>query len=332
MEGTKTGEKEKLVPATVERPLGVPLNLEWAKYLTAMGHHMFTAERGERAKFSAGELDMWIAGPLDLHWSGLTNPVFEVDEGESGVEETYGHYVTKWGERFGSARFGQALPFAILFNQGGPSLTLSTPVVLSAPGGAGSSWTPATLVRGLEVGSVDLPLWNIYVGAGQPHLEGAPEDAEDHTDIYASAERLFGTEGDSLTAYGYWGHAWLSPAAPKRAFHRVGVFANGYWPKTKGVAGYLTGKDKAEDGRSLDNNGYFLLAEHLFTAQWAGYARYDRFRRDLSTGSRETTSGPTLGVSWWPATEIRLTLETQFLKTTGQRRNRLLMTEFMWVF
>lgn len=333
MEGMEMGERAESAPAATPRPLGVPLNLQWANYLSVMGHHDFTAERGERPKFDAGAIDLWMGGPLNLRWSGLTNSAFEVEENGASVDVAYGHYITRWASRFGSGRFGQVMPFAILFNQGGPSMPLSTPAVLSMPGGAGSSWTPTTLLRGLEVGGINLPRWDIYLGAGQPHLEGLPEDAENHTDIYASAERLLGASDNSLTAYAYWGHAWLSPVAPKRAFHRYGAFGNAYWKtRTKGVIGYLAGTDKAEDGRSLDNSGWFLLGEYLFDDRWAGYARWDRFRRDMAAGGSETTSGPALGVSWWAATEIRLTLEAQFLKTTGQRRDRLLTTELLWIF
>ena len=326
------GEQPAKTPvAAITRPLGQPLSLQWADYLTIMGHHMFVAERGSRAKFDAGVIDLWAAGPLDRHWSGLANPSFNIEEGGSDVEQAYGQYITQWSERFGSARFGQVMPFAVLFNQGGPSMPLSTPVVLSTPPDTGTTWTPTSLVRGLEIGAVNLPRWNAYVGVGQPHLEAPGNDAR-HTDIYASAEYLVGQQGNSLTAYGYWGKASLSPDDTDRRFHRLGLFANVYGKNTKATAGYLTGSDDAAAGRSLDNSGYFLLAEQRLSERWAAYTRYDHFRQDLSAGGVRTIRGPALGVSWWVQTQVRLTLEGQLLKTSGEREDRVLIAEFMWAF
>jgi hypothetical protein len=211
-------------------------------------------------------------------------------------------------------------------------MTLSTPVVLSTAPDTGTSWTPATLLRGPEFGAVDMPRWNVYIGAGQPHPEDTPAGSETHTDIYASAEGLIGHNGDSLTLYGYSGRALLSPAATERGFHRIGVFGNAYWANNKAVVGYLSGRDKDINNISLKNSGYFLLEEYLLSERWAAYARYDRLRQDLSAGGSQTIRGPALGVSWWAQTQIRLTIEAQLLKTTGQRDNKMLMTEFMWLF
>lgn len=266
-------EQSKTPTAATSRPLGVPLPLSWADYLTVMGHHMFVAQKNAKAEFDAGMIDVWAAGPLNLHWSGLANPSFDIQNGGSDVDQAYGQYITRWTEQFGSVRFGQMYPFAILFNQGGPSMPLSTPVVLSTSGDTGNAWTPVSVLRGVEIGAVDLPHWNAYLGAAQPqpetgestHAEGGISDAgmgsDQHIDLYASSEFLFGKDGNSLTLYGYWGKADLPPAGDEHSFHRVGVFGNIYGSSTKGVVGYLTGKDDTVDGRSLDNSGYFLLAE-----------------------------------------------------------------------
>lgn len=324
--------------AATPRPLGEPLPLRWADYLTVMGHHMVMAERGKRVMIDAGVLDLWIGGPLDQRWSALANPSFDIEAGGSGVEQAYGQYITHWDTRFGSARFGQLLPFAILFNQGGPSMPLSTPVVLETSADTGNPWSPTSNIRGVEVGAVNLARGSLYLGLGQPHVEeddvGAaqPVDAgERHLDLYASGEYLFGKTGNSLTAYGYWGNATL-PTGDDGRFHRFGAFANVFAARSKFVAGYLQGSDGTGTGVTLDNAGYFVLAEHLLSERWAAYARYDHFRQDLVAGGARTIQGPTLGITWWAQTQIRLTTEAQFLQTTGEPTDRKLTTEFMWVF
>ena len=329
--------------AATSRPLGQPLPLDWADYLTVMGHHQFIAQTGERATFDAGGIDVFAAGPLDRNWSGLANPVFDTQNGGASVDQAYGQFISHWSDRFQSARFGQTLPFAILLNQGGPSMTLSTPVVLAMSADTGTSWTPATLMRGLEIGAVNLPRWNVYLGAGQPHLEAPPTGSERNTDVYASTEYLLGQNGNSVTLYGYSGRARLPESAADRNFHRIGVFVNAYWPrsteaagmdyapKTKAVLGYLAGRDKDDNNDSLKSSGYFLLGEHLLSDRLAAYARYDHARQDLTAGGSQTTRGPALGASWWAQTQVRFTVEAQLLKTTGQRDNKVLMTEFMWV-
>jgi hypothetical protein len=296
-----------------------------------MGHHGFTAQTGQRTTFDAGAIDLWAAGPIDQKWSALANPSFDIQNGGSSVDQAYGQFISHWGARFQSARFGQTLPFAILFNQGGPSMPLSMPLILSNGPDTGTSWTPATLLRGAEIGAVNLPRWNVYVGAGQPHLESPLIGSETNTDVYASTEYLIGENGNSVTLYGYSGRAWLSPAATERSFHRIGVFGNAFWPKTKAVVGYLAGRDKDINDVSLKNSGFFLLGEHLLSERWAVYARYDHMRQDLTAGGSQTTRGPALGVSWWAQTQIRLTLEARFLKTTGERDNKMLVTELMWL-
>ena len=330
--GAVPEEQMKVPVAAVPRPLGEPLPLDWADYLTVMGHHMVTAQTGATPAFDAGVVDVWAAGPIDRHWTALANPSFDIQNGGSSVDQAYGQFITRWSSRFQSARFGQVLPFAILFNQGGPSMTLSAPLVLSTPADTGTSWTPATLLRGFEIGTVDLPRWNLYAGAGQPHLDAPLEGAAVHTDIYASVERLVGRNGSSVTLYGYRGRAWLSSIAPERPFHRIAFFCNLFWPNDKVVAGYLAGRDRDVRDRSLRSAGYFVLAEHLLSDRWATYGRYDHLKQDLSAAGSRTTRGPAIGVSWWAQTQTRLTLEARQLKISNQSTNKMLMAEVMWVF
>lgn len=329
-------EPEMSMPAKTEAPLGVPLNIDWAKYLTVMGHEDFIAATGQRPEFDAGTIDIWAAGPITNQWTGLANPSFDVENGGSGVDQAYGQFINKWSWRFDSGRFGQLQPFAILFNQGGPSMTLSTPLVLSTPTDTGSGWTPTTLLRGIEAGIVNTSRWNVYIGAAQPQPDGNSDDPgfENHTNVYSSGEWLIGSNGNSVSIYGYLGNAWLSPTASDESFHRIGFFANFYTRDvlTKASAGFLIGSDDDEANQSLDNSGFFVLGEHLFTDRWAAYLRYDQFKQDLSAGGSQTTLGPTVGVSWWAATQIRLTLEGQFLKTTDEDWTNTFTAEFLWVF
>lgn len=336
--GMEPGEQAEMpeMPAASEHPLGVPLNIDWADYLTVMGHHMFVAETDERPLFDAGGIDLWAAGPIDPHWTGLVNPSFDIQEGGSDVDQAYGQYITHWSNRFDSGRFGQLQPFAILLNQGGPKMSLSDPIVLSTPADTGFGWTPESLVRGIEIGSIDLSRVTAYLGVGQPKLEDSSivdlPGFERHTDFYGSGEWIIKENGDSLTVYAYKGKAWLSPAASDRSFHRLGFFGNLYLTNTKATLGFLTGKDKDAADDSLDNSGYFALVEHLFSDRWAGYIRYDHFKHDLSGGGSQTLSGPAIGASWWVQTQVRLTFEGQLISRTGEDHNNLFMTEFLWIF
>src|SRR5512140_855084 len=181
--------------ASTDRPLGEALPLAWQNYFTVMGHHTFEARNHVRPGIHSGTIDGWIGGPLDQRWSGVTNLAFDTEAGGVGVEQAYAQYNSSWTSRFASVRFGQLLPLAILFNGGGAAMPLSAPVVLDTPSRTRSPWAPTTLLRGLEVGMVNLPRWNAYVGAGQPQIDGLP--GADHTDIYGSAEYLVGKQGDA---------------------------------------------------------------------------------------------------------------------------------------
>jgi hypothetical protein len=324
---------DKTEPAEPKPTLGEPLALQWSNYLSVLGHQGFNATRLTRPLFDAGAVEFWLGGPLDDRWTAFVVPTFDIQNGGSGVDQGYGQFITRWADTYGSARFGQVQPFAIFFNQGGPSMSISTPVVLSQPADTGTSWTPASLFRGLELGCVSNAKWNAYFGAGQPRLDSPTFDpnGNQHVDFYASAEGIFNAKGDSLTAYGYWGQAVVSDVATDEPFHRWGFFGNYYLGQTKLVAGVLTGSDNIP-GATLDNSGYFVQAETLFTNHWAGYARYDGFMEDLAVGGSQHIEGPTVGFTWWPLTPVRLTLEGQFLQTTGQPRDSSVTFEFDWWF
>ena len=117
------------------------------------------------------------------------------------------------------------------------------------------------------------------------------------------------------SVFGYRGEIPSSATEPVLDFDRVAVFANVYAPRAKGVLGLLWGSDRPAGESSLLSKGGFLLGEFLLADRWAGYGRYDYARRGLPAGDAETTDGPTLGVSFWAQTQVRLTLEAQFLKT-----------------
>ena len=323
-------EGPKTPVASTDRPLGEALPLEWQHYLTVMGHHTFEARNHAKAGFHSGMIDGWIGGPLDQHWSGIANFAFDIEAGGVEVEQAYAQYITSWSPRFTSLRFGQLLPLAILFNGGGAAMPLSAPVVLETPSRAANPWAPATLLRGVEVGAVNLPRWNAYVGAGQPQIAGLA--GASHTDVYASAEYLIGETGNALSGFGYKGTIAAAPGQPSLEYARVAVFVNAYGPRTKGVLGLLWGTDKPAGDKSLGSTGGFLLGEVLLTERWAGYARYDYANREAPIGDAEITDGPTLGVSFWAQTQVRLTLESQFLKTTGASRDRSAIAELMWAF
>ena len=66
--------------------------------------------------------------------------------------------------------------------------------------------------------------------------------------------------------------------------------------------------------------------------RWAAHARYDYANREALVGDAEITDGPTVGLSFWAQTQVRLTLESQFLKTSGGPRDRTAIAELMWAF
>ena len=329
--GMEMGTKEvaRTPVASTARPLGEALPLEWQDYLTVMGHHTYEARDHAKAGFHPGMIDGWIGGPLDPHWSGVANVAFDIEAGGVDVEQAYAQFNTSWSPRFTSLRFGQLLPLAVLFNGGGAAMPLSAPVVLETPSRAQNPWVPATLLRGVEIGVVDLPRWNAYVGVGQPQIDDLA--GATHTDVYASGEYLLGEKG-AFSGFGYKGKIAASSGQPSIDYERVALFANVYLPRTKGVLGFLWGRDEQTGEESLDSAGGFLLGEVLLAEGWAGYARYDYANREAPVGDAETTDGPTIGVSFWAQTQVRLTLESQFLESTGMPRDRSAIAELMWAF
>lgn len=326
--GEGAGAKQP-VAATV-RPLGEPLPLAWQDYMTLMGHHTYEARDGEKAGFHPGEIAAWIAGPLDAHWSGVAELEFDIEAGGVAVEQAYAQYNTSWSPRFASVRFGQVMPLAILFNGGGAEMPLTRPVVLRTASRAENPWTATKRLRGVELGYVNLGSWNAYVGVGEPQLDDLA--GGNHTDVYASAEYVIGDKGHAVSGYGYMGKIAASPGQPSVDYERLALFANVYAPRTKAVLGVLWGSDKPDGQSSLDTAGGFLLAEVLLAERWAGYARYDYASRDVPVGDAEITDGPTLGVSCWVQTQVRLTLESRFLQSTGQSRDDGVIAELMWAF
>ena len=324
------GDGSAAPAAATSRPLGEPLPMEWRHYLTVMGHQTFVARRHAKAGFHPGEIEAWMGGPLDPHWSGLAVLAFDVADGGVEVEQAYVQYNTSWSRRFASVRFGQLLPFAVLFNGGGAEMPLSRPVVLKSPSRAENPWAPVTRLRGIEVGVVDLPRWNAYLGVGQPQIDGLM--GASHTDVYASAEYLIGKTGNAVSGFGYKGKISESPGQPSIDYDRVALFANAYGHGMKGVLGLLWGNDEPAGESSLSTSGWFALGEAILGARWAGYARYDHARSEAPVGDAETTDGPTLGVSCWAQTQVRLTLESQFLKSTGASRERSAIAQIMWAF
>lgn len=317
------------VAATL-RPLGEPLPLAWQDYLSVIGHHAFEARRNERAQFDAGEVELWIGGPLDPHWSAAATIEYGIESGSVSVEQAYAQFNSAWSDHFTSVRVGQLMPFAVLFNGGGPSMTLTRPVVLKQPTRSSNPRTPMTFLRGAEVGYVNLPVWNAYVGAGQPEVGAAAGDAR--TDVYASAEYLLGGGGNAIGGLGYFGSLAATPSAPSLEYQRVLLLANVYGPRAKGVLGVLWGSDTPEGGDALASAGGFGLGEYQFDERWAGYVRYDHADREEPVGANTVTSGPTLGVSRWMQTQVRLTLETQFLKSTGSERDMTAAVQLLWAF
>lgn len=332
-EGGQPVESEQ--PVDFKLPVGVPLQLKWADYLSAIGHHDFVAETGVRPYFDAGGIDLWIAGPIDMHWTGLVNPSFDIQNGGADVDSGYGMYVSQWANEFISSRFGQRLPYAILLNQGGPSLTLSTPIALSTPADTGNTWTPTSFLRSVEVGGVWIPRWNVYFSAGNPRLDDSQTSLpgfEDSIDLSVNAEYFPGFLNSSISLYGYWGHTWLSPNVTSSPFHRAGAFFNIYGPQVKSTLGYIGGNDEAINDRNLNTGGGFALVEYLVDDYWSTYFRYDWFRQNLDAEGSRKISGPVFGASYWAATQIWLTVELQFLDISDQRSNNIVTTELNWAF
>jgi hypothetical protein len=248
-----TGNNEGTVET--EGTLGEPATMAWQDYLSVAGAPTFEAHQNAQTGFHAGGIDFWIGGPIDPHWSVLTNVAFDIEAGSVGIEQSYVQYNTSRSEHFVSLRAGQLLPFAVFFNGSGVAMPLSAPVVMETPSRDENPYSPSTLLRGVEVGAINTPKWNAYLGAGQPQLDGI--EPSSHTDLYASAEYLLGEDGNSLTAFGYKGKIEGTPAAgvPSIDYDRVAFFVNAYVAHLKAVLGGLWGKDSPDVGKSLDSSG-----------------------------------------------------------------------------
>jgi hypothetical protein len=114
-------------------------------------------------------------------------------------------------------------PVAYLISGGGAAMPLSAPVVLEMPSRAENPWAPAALLRGVELGAVNLPRWNAYVGAGQPQINGLA--GASHTDLYASAEYILGEKGNAISGFGYRGRIDAAPGQPSLDYERIALFA-----------------------------------------------------------------------------------------------------------
>jgi hypothetical protein len=271
-----------------------------------------TAVEGDGTRFSAGDAVLWLAGPVDSHFSALAETEFKIDDGEVEVEEIYAHFVTDSGSDYFSARMGQFQPFLFLAQVSGPPrITLSRPAVMSGRATNGNSFRPRSRLRGVEIGTVNAPV-SAYLGLGN----GPGQNASDnHMDIYATVEREIGTQGSSVGVWGYWGEAVLAGGF-RDSFNRYGILGNYTAARTRVVGAYLLGDNEDPSGVDLDNNGWFIEIAHKVQPETAAYLRWDQFDADLASGDERQTEGPTLGVSWTPTEVTRITVEAQWLGPT----------------
>jgi len=314
---------------TAKAELGDASPLAWQNYLTVLGHPTIEAEKGSKTVVNPGSVEAWLGGPIDAHFSGFAIIGFDLQTGEAGVEQAYAQFNSSVSERFLTVRAGQFLPWAVYFNGGGVGMPLSVPVALETATGDENPWTPTTSLRGLEVGAVDMPKWNVYAGGVQPVLDGM--DGVIHTDFYASAEYIVNQAGSAISAFGYFGKIPGS-TGQEVDYDRAALFANFYLPRTKALVGGLWGKDKPTGLPDFTSKGAFAQAEFLMAERWAAYGRYDYASREVPGESDVKTDGPTIGLTFWAQTQIRLTAEAQFLKETGSERNRSGVAEILWAF
>lgn len=309
--------------------LGDATALAWQNYLSVLGHPTIEAARGDKTVFNPGAVEAWLGGPVNAHWSAFAIIGFDLETGEAGVEQAYAQFNSSVSEKFISVRAGQMLPLAVYFNGGGVGMPLSAPVALEAATGDANPWTATTLLRGAEVGAVDMAKWNVYGGVVQPQLEGM--DGVTHTDFYGSAEYIVKDDGSAISAFGYVGKIPGS-SGQEVDYDRAAVFASFYLPRTKAMLGGLWGKDKPTGLADFNSKGAFGQAEVLLAERWGAYGRYDYASREVPTSSDVKTDGPTVGLTYWAQTQVRLTVEGQFLKETGSDRAKTAVMEFLWVF
>jgi hypothetical protein len=294
-------------------------DLKLSHYASILWTPNLSAVEDSGTRFGAGDLMLWLGGPIDSRLSALAETEFVVDEGEVEVEEIYAHYVSSLESKYYSIRAGQFQPLLLLTNASGPPrITLSRAEALSGRATNGNSFRPRDRVRGLELGTVNGPL-SAYLGIGN----GPGQNEEDnHMDVYATIEREIGNEGSSIGAYAYWGEAVLTSGF-RDSFRRYGVIGNYTKQRTRVSGAFLFGSNDDPSGADLDNSGWFVEVAQRLRPETAAYIRFDKFDRDLASGGERTTDGPTLGISWIPSSLTRLTLEAQFLDTDGSSQNSL---------
>jgi hypothetical protein len=276
-----------------------------------------SAVEGDGTRFLAGDAVLCLGGPVDAHFSAFGEIEFKIDDEEVEVEEMYVQYVSTPDTKYFSARVGQFQPLLFLTNVSGPPrITLSRASVMSGRATNGNRFRPRDRVRGVEVGAVTGPL-DVYLGVGNGTGQNA---ADNHMDIYLTAEHPIGTQGSSVGAWAYWGEAVLEDDF-RDSYNRYGVIGNYTVQKLRAVGGLLVGENDDPSGVSLDNDGWFLEADVMVRPDTAVYARWDEFTRDLAAGGESETDGPTVGVSWRPTEVTRVTVEAQWLDTDDAEEN-----------
>jgi hypothetical protein len=264
-------------------------------------------------RFSAGDAVLWLGGPVDAKFSGLAEVEFKIDDEEVEVEEVYVQYVSTPDTRYFSARMGQFQPLLFLTNVSGPPrITLSRPAAMSGRATNGNRFRPRDRVRGVEVGAVGGPV-DVYLGLGNGTGQNA---ADNHMDVYLTAEYDIGTQGSSVGAWAYWGEAVLEGDF-RDSFNDSATTEIYTAQQVRAVGGLLVGENDDPSGVKLDNDGWFLEVDVKVRPGTALYARWDDFSRDLAAGGEVETDGLTAGVSWRPTEVTRVTVEAQWLDTDG---------------
>jgi len=179
--------------------LGEPLPMDWQDYLTVMGHHSFESALMRRPSFTQARsmLDRRATrSALVRRREPRVRHRGRRRRGGTGLCQ-YTPPGVNASFPCASASFFSCRPL----QRGWRGHATVCAVVLESPSRAQNPWAPATLLRGVEVGVVDLPSWNAYVGVGQPQIDGLA--GASHTDVYASAEYLFGKKGNAFSGFGY---------------------------------------------------------------------------------------------------------------------------------
>ncbi len=284
---------------------------QFSHYASFLLAPTLSAVEDDGTRFLAGDAVLWLGGPVDATFSALGEVEYKIDDEEVEVEEVYVQYVNTPNTRYFSARMGQFQPLLFLTNVSGPPrITLSRPVVLSGRATNGNAFRPRDRVRGVEVGAVGGPV-DFYVGLGNGTGQNA---ADNHMDVYLTAEYAIGTRGSSVGAWAYWGEAVLDGDF-RDSFNRYGVIGNYTAEQVRAVGGLLVGENDDPSGVQLDNDGWFLEVDVKVRSNTALYGRWDDFSRDLVAGGELETDGPTVGVSWQPTDLTRVTVEAQWLDT-----------------